>query len=85
MLAMPVEEVNRLATRTQDLIETLVSGRDSLAHGRRTCPELAPLAEALSPTSRAPPERTAPRGAPPNGTRGPLPTPATYARPCSLT
>ncbi|MEV6860567.1 hypothetical protein AB0M44_06140 [Streptosporangium subroseum] len=49
VLAMPVEEVNRLATRTQDLIETLVSGLDSLAHGRRTCPELAPLVEALFP------------------------------------
>jgi hypothetical protein len=49
VLAMPVEEVNRLATRTQDLIETLVSGLDALAHGRRTCPELAPLADALFP------------------------------------
>ncbi|GAA4208091.1 hypothetical protein GCM10022252_72700 [Streptosporangium oxazolinicum] len=49
VLAMPVEEVARLATRTQDLIETLVSGLDALAHGRRTCPELAPLVEAVFP------------------------------------
>ncbi|GAA3409767.1 hypothetical protein [Streptosporangium vulgare] len=49
VLAMPVDEVGRLATRTQDLIETLVSGLDALAHGRRTCPELAPLVEAVFP------------------------------------
>ncbi|MEU4535545.1 hypothetical protein AB0G15_11835 [Streptosporangium sp. NPDC023825] len=49
VLAMPVDEVGRLATRTQDLIETLVSGLDALAHGRRTCPELAPLVETVFP------------------------------------
>ncbi|MEU8379079.1 hypothetical protein [Streptosporangium sp. NPDC048865] len=49
VLAMPVDEVGRLATRTQDLIETLVSGLDALSNGRRTCPELAPLVEAVFP------------------------------------
>ncbi|WP_156055968.1 hypothetical protein [Streptosporangium roseum] len=49
MLAMPVEEVGRLATRTQDLIETLVSGLDAIEHGRPTCPELSPLVDALFP------------------------------------
>ncbi|MEU3168752.1 hypothetical protein [Streptosporangium sp. NPDC006930] len=49
MLAMPVNEVSRLTTRTQDLIETLVSGLDALTHGRRTCPELAPLVENVFP------------------------------------
>ncbi|WP_329087834.1 MULTISPECIES: hypothetical protein [unclassified Streptosporangium] len=49
VLAMPVDEVARLATRTQDLIETLVSGLDALAHGRRTCPDLAPLVETVFP------------------------------------
>ncbi|OUC79310.1 hypothetical protein CA984_42950, partial [Streptosporangium minutum] len=49
MLAMPVEEVGRLVTRTQDLIETLVSGLDAIEHGRHTCPELSPLVDALFP------------------------------------
>ncbi|GAA3002150.1 hypothetical protein [Streptosporangium longisporum] len=49
VLAMPAEEIGRLATRTQDLIETLVSGLDALTHGRRTCPELPPLVEAVFP------------------------------------
>ncbi|MEU7989611.1 hypothetical protein AB0B56_32585 [Streptosporangium canum] len=49
ILAMPVEEVGRLATRTQDLIETLVSGLDAIEHGRHTCPELSPLVDALFP------------------------------------
>ncbi|MFJ2033497.1 hypothetical protein [Streptosporangium sp. NPDC087985] len=49
VLAMPVEEVIRLATRTQDLIETLVSGLDAIVHGRHTCPELSPLVDALFP------------------------------------
>ena len=49
VLAMPVSEVSRLTTRTQDLIETLVSGLDALAHGRRTCPELPPLVEDVFP------------------------------------
>ncbi|MFF5114800.1 hypothetical protein [Streptosporangium sp. NPDC000509] len=49
VLAMPVNEVSRLTTRTQDLIETLVSGLDALTHGRRTCPELAPLVENVFP------------------------------------
>ncbi|MFF5205079.1 hypothetical protein [Streptosporangium sp. NPDC000396] len=54
-LAMPPDEVIRLATRTQDLIETLVSGLDALANGRRTCPELAPLVNALFPKQGTPP------------------------------
>ncbi|WP_326646133.1 hypothetical protein OG884_15910 [Streptosporangium sp. NBC_01755] len=49
VLGMPADEVGRLATRTQDLIETLVSGLDALANGRRTCPELAPLVETVFP------------------------------------
>ncbi|MEU0478413.1 hypothetical protein ABZ260_04400 [Streptosporangium sp. NPDC006013] len=49
VLGMPADEIGRLATRTQDLIETLVSGLDALANGRRTCPELAPLVEAVFP------------------------------------
>ncbi|MEU4830062.1 hypothetical protein [Streptosporangium sp. NPDC023615] len=49
VLAMPAEEIGRLATRTQDLIETLVSGLDALTHGRRTCPELPPLVESVFP------------------------------------
>ncbi|ACZ91869.1 hypothetical protein [Streptosporangium roseum] len=49
MLAMPVDEVGRLATRTQDLIETLVSGLDAIEHGRHTCPDLSPLVDALFP------------------------------------
>ncbi|GAA4234418.1 hypothetical protein GCM10023075_52920 [Streptosporangium album] len=49
VLAMPAEEVARLATRTQDLIETLVSGLDAIVHDRHTCPELSPLADVLFP------------------------------------
>ncbi|MEV4751447.1 hypothetical protein AB0K21_34225 [Streptosporangium sp. NPDC049248] len=49
VLGMPADEIGRLATRTQDLIETLVSGLDALANGRRTCPELAPLVETVFP------------------------------------
>lgn len=55
-LAMPVEEVVRLATRTQDLIETLVSGLDAIVHDRHTCPELFPLADALFPGGLGEPE-----------------------------
>jgi hypothetical protein len=49
VLALPVEEVDRLATRTQDIIETLVSALDGLAHGRPTCPELRALAASAFP------------------------------------
>ncbi|MFC3984882.1 hypothetical protein [Streptosporangium jomthongense] len=49
VLAMPVEEVTRLATRTQDLLEILASGLDALANHRRTCPELGPLVERIFP------------------------------------
>ncbi|GAA3096774.1 hypothetical protein [Streptosporangium carneum] len=49
VLAMPVEDVTRLATRTQDLIEILASGLDALANRRRGCQELEPLVETLFP------------------------------------
>ncbi|MFC4057155.1 hypothetical protein ACFOWE_02550 [Planomonospora corallina] len=49
VLALPREEVDRLATRTQDTVETLVSALDGLAHGRSSCPALRPLAEAAFP------------------------------------
>ncbi|MFD0886336.1 hypothetical protein ACFQ08_17455, partial [Streptosporangium algeriense] len=49
VLAMPVEEVTRLATRTQDLLEILASGLDALANHRRTCPDLGPLVERIFP------------------------------------
>ncbi|GAA2844686.1 hypothetical protein GCM10010517_00910 [Streptosporangium fragile] len=52
VLAMPEDEVGRLATRTQDLIETLVSGLDALTCGRRVCPELAPLVAAAFPSGQ---------------------------------
>ncbi|MFF0308774.1 hypothetical protein ACFYSC_15185 [Streptosporangium sp. NPDC004379] len=48
-LSISVEEVPGLTTRTQDLIETLVSGLDALAHRRSTCRDLAPLAERVFP------------------------------------
>ncbi|MFC6577511.1 hypothetical protein [Planomonospora parontospora] len=55
VLALPVEEVDRLATRTQDIIETLVSALDGLAHGRPTCPELRALAASAFPGDRPEP------------------------------
>ncbi|GLW11128.1 hypothetical protein Misp01_62560 [Microtetraspora sp. NBRC 13810] len=54
VLGMPAEEVGRLANRTQDLIETLVSGLDALAHDRHACAELAPLVDALFSEERGP-------------------------------
>ncbi|MFI7043096.1 hypothetical protein [Streptosporangium sandarakinum] len=57
-LSISVEEVPGLTTRTQDLIETLVSGLDSLAHGRSTCPDLAPLAERVFPRAGTVPPAT---------------------------
>ncbi|PZG16774.1 hypothetical protein C1I98_38865, partial [Spongiactinospora gelatinilytica] len=49
VLGVPATEITKVATRTQDMIETLVSGLDALAHGRAACPALAPLADALFP------------------------------------
>ncbi|WP_068928171.1 hypothetical protein [Planobispora rosea] len=49
VLALPAEEIDGLATRTQDVIETLVSALDALAHGRGPCPDLPPLVEAAFP------------------------------------
>ncbi|MEV4094133.1 hypothetical protein [Streptosporangium saharense] len=49
VLALPVEEVTRLATHTQDLLEILASGLDALANRRRTCPDLGPLVERVFP------------------------------------
>lgn len=54
VLGVPLEDAGRLVTRTQDLIEILASGLDSLANRRRTCPELAPLAEAVFPDEEGP-------------------------------
>ncbi|MCG5215803.1 hypothetical protein [Streptosporangium sp. KLBMP 9127] len=54
VLALPVQEASRLTTRTQDLIETLVSGLDSLTHGRPTCPALSPLAHPVFLGPQAP-------------------------------
>ncbi|MEU0519779.1 hypothetical protein [Streptosporangium sp. NPDC006007] len=54
VLGVPPEDAGRLVTRTQDLIEILASGLDSLANRRRTCPELAPLAEAVFPDEEGP-------------------------------
>ncbi|WP_204065242.1 hypothetical protein [Planobispora siamensis] len=55
ILALSVEEVDKLATRTQDVIEMLVSALDGLAHDRAPCPELRPLAESAFPGGRADP------------------------------
>lgn len=49
VLAIPAEEAVRLATRTQDMVEALVSGLDALANRRRACPDLAPLVETIFP------------------------------------
>ncbi|GAA3132886.1 hypothetical protein GCM10010466_24380 [Planomonospora alba] len=64
VLALPREEVDRLATRTQDVVETLVSALDGLAHGRASCPALRPLAEAPFPGG---PEAAAGPGRDPGG------------------
>ncbi|MFC7646680.1 hypothetical protein ACFQX6_43595 [Streptosporangium lutulentum] len=72
VLAMPMDEVNRLATRTQDLIETLVSGLDALAHGRRACPELAPLVDAVFPEGQDATVRSTRSGAESEGARAAL-------------
>ncbi|GHH66019.1 hypothetical protein GCM10017673_11040 [Streptosporangium violaceochromogenes] len=49
VLAIPAEDAVRLATRTQDMVEALVSGLDALANQRRPCPDLAPLVETIFP------------------------------------
>ncbi|MEU4331555.1 hypothetical protein [Nonomuraea dietziae] len=52
-LGLPEAEAHRLVTRTQDLIETLVSGLDALSRGRPTCEVLPPLAAAAFPDGSA--------------------------------
>ncbi|GIN01758.1 hypothetical protein Pve01_34160 [Planomonospora venezuelensis] len=49
VLALPADEIGGLATRTQDIIESLVSALDGLAHGRAPCPGLRPLLDAAFP------------------------------------
>ncbi|MBG0826855.1 hypothetical protein HS041_03585 [Planomonospora sp. ID67723] len=49
VLALPADEIGRLATRTQDIIETLVSALDGLAHGRAPCAALRPLVDSAFP------------------------------------
>ncbi|MFE3451614.1 hypothetical protein ACFXJ8_22090 [Nonomuraea sp. NPDC059194] len=49
VLGLPEAEAHRLVTRTQDLIETLVSGLDALSRGRATCERLVPLVAAAFP------------------------------------
>ncbi|MCC5580102.1 hypothetical protein IMZ11_31205 [Microtetraspora sp. AC03309] len=49
VLGLSVEDTGRLATRTQDLIEIMVSAMDALVHGRAVCPELSPLFDVLFP------------------------------------
>ncbi|MGW4475479.1 hypothetical protein ACWENQ_37920 [Nonomuraea sp. NPDC004354] len=49
VLGLPEAEAHRLVTRTQDLIETLVSGLDALARGRPTCDGLVALVSAAFP------------------------------------
>jgi hypothetical protein len=49
VLALPPAEIGRIARRTQDLVETLVSGFDALAHDRHACPAFGPLTAALGP------------------------------------
>ncbi len=49
VLDLPEAEAHRLVTRTQDLIETLVSALDALSRGRPTCEALVPLVEAAFP------------------------------------
>ncbi|MEV2273285.1 hypothetical protein [Nonomuraea africana] len=53
VLGLPEGEAHRLVTRTQDLIETLVSGLDALSRGRPTCAALPPLVEAAFPAGTA--------------------------------
>ncbi|WP_157530737.1 hypothetical protein [Microtetraspora niveoalba] len=55
VLELSVEDAGRLATRTQDLIEIMVSGMDALVHGRAACRELPPLLDVLFPEPPASP------------------------------
>ncbi|WP_157545307.1 hypothetical protein [Microtetraspora fusca] len=55
VLDLSVEDAGRLTTRTQDLVEIMVSAMDALAHGRPACRELAPLLDALFPDPPAAP------------------------------
>ncbi|MCT9929696.1 hypothetical protein N5079_05610 [Planotetraspora sp. A-T 1434] len=49
VLSLPVRELGRLVTRTQDVVEILVSGLDGIARGRPICPDLVPLVSDLFP------------------------------------
>ncbi|WP_433345653.1 hypothetical protein ACQP25_24735 [Microtetraspora malaysiensis] len=55
VLDLSVEDAGRLTTRTQDLVEIMVSAMDALTHGRRACRELAPLLDVLFPDPPAAP------------------------------
>ncbi len=55
VLDLSVEDAGRLTTRTQDLVEIMVSAMDALSHGRPACRELAPLLDVLFPDPPAAP------------------------------